>query len=437
MEWSRYNLLFESKRNGWLLYNSGSNSFVQINDDIVDFIKELKRSPNMDFSDTPDLYMKLRFAGFLIEDGKDDDLIRILKMRRLTSNYAGNKLSLIIAPTKECNFACKYCYQHNRISSKMSDETENKLIQFVQKHNSITNAYLTWYGGEPLLEFERIKSITKKIAALGLNYHSNMVTNGYCLTPEIIQVLNEHKITTMQITIDGSKETHNKRRFLIGGGDTYSKILENIDALMNSDWDGCLNIRVNIDASNSNEFATIYNFIKERYPDKFIKKITIYPGFVHDDANPDIGCYFNSDAKGNFLIEMAQNHNIKALSIFPQIKLGGCVLTARDAYVVGPDGELYKCWNDVGKERDIIGSINSFTGWNTALIAEGMVGASYLEDEACQKCFFFPVCDGGCPKMRMYNRRDNGKRDTCSYLKNHAKELLEIHYEQKMLIAKQ
>jgi len=59
------------------------------------------------------------------------------------------------------------------------------------------------------------------------------------------------------------------------------------------------------------------------------------------------------------------------------------------------------------------------------------VGASWLDDDVCKSCFFFPICDGGCPKTRMLNNRDNGKRDTCSYFKTHVRDFLEIHYEQK------
>ncbi len=99
--------------------------------------------------------------------------------------------------------------------------------------------------------------------------------------------------------------------------------------------------------------------------------------------------------------------------------------------MAGPKGELYKCWDDVGREELEIGSVDSFTNWNMPLVAEGMIGASFLEDEKCRECFFFPICDGGCPKMRMLNKRDGENRDTCSYFKNHIRTLLELHYESK------
>lgn len=433
MKWSRYNLLFESERNGWLLYNSAANSFLQLSKEAADMIGEVKEAPDsVDYGTMPDLYFHLRNGGFLVEDGQDDDFFRILKMRRLTANYAGHTLLLTIAPTRACNFACPYCYEGNRTASMMTEETEDKLVEFIQKHKKISKLHLVWYGGEPLLALERIKSLNKKIGALGKDYSSFIVTNGYLLNDKAIESLDELKTRTIQITLDGNKETHDSRRYLIGGGATYDRIVSNIDRLMASSWDGTVSIRVNVDGTNQDEFADVYRFIQNRYPEKFGKHISVYPGFVHgEEANPDTSCFFDSNEKGQFLEDVHTRHGINALSVFPKPALGGCTMTKRNAYVVGPDGELYKCWNDVGMPELVIGNISSLLNWNMALVAEGMVGASFLEDPKCEKCFFFPICDGGCPKMRMLNNQDHKDRDTCSYFKGHLKALLELHYEEK------
>ena len=431
INWSRYNTLFKSKRNGWLLYNSASNSFAQVDKGSLEFIRRIPNDPNVDFSSNPEIYFKLRQGGFLVEDGKDDDLFRILKMRRLTQAYAGNSMLLTIAPTKECNFACPYCFEKNRVPSKMSDATESSLIHFIEKHENVKNLYVTWYGGEPLLEFERMKSINKKLQLLEKKYNSMMITNGYLLNEEIISQLDDFKISLIQITVDGNKETHDSRRFLVEGGGTFDRIFENIDLLLKSCWKGKLNIRVNVDKTNYTEYMNVYKLVESKYPDKFEKQVTVYPGFVHGDEGSESGFFLDSKMKGDFLRDLAETHGVNALSVFPKIVMGGCTLTKRNSYVVGPDGELYKCWNDVGDESEVCGFIDNFTDWNMSLIAEGMIGASYLDDEKCKKCFYFPICDGGCPKVRVQNNRDGHKRDTCSYFKRNLKELLEIHYEQK------
>ena len=433
MKWSRYNLLFESKRNGWLLYNSASNSFLKLDSDAADKVRQVEKDPEgTDLSSNLDLYFHLRNGGFLVEDSRDDDFFRILKMKRLTENYAGHTLLLTIAPTRACNFICPYCYEENKTVSMMTDETEAQLINFIKLHKKISDIAIIWYGGEPLLAIDRIRSINKKISELGKDYTSMIVTNGYLLDDNVISILDELKLKKIQITLDGNKETHDSRRCLKGGGPTFDKIVSNMKNLMNSDWKGMVHVRVNVDGTNKSEFAYVYRFIEELFPKEFGKRIIVYPGFVHnDDPNPDTSCFFDSWEKGNFIEEMHNEYGINALSMFPSRAISGCTLTRRNAYVVGPDGELYKCWNDVGIPELVIGNISSFTDWNMPLVAEGMVGASYLEESDCEKCFYFPICDGGCPKKRMMNKRDGGNRDTCSYFKGHIENLLEMHYEEK------
>ena len=282
------------------------------------------------------------------------------------------------------------------------------------------------------MAFEQIKRLNAKIEKLEKKYTSMIVTNGYKLTENVIEQLNGLKINDIQITLDGKKETHDSRRYLIGGGATYDRIIGNIDNLMHSDWEGKLRIRVNVDGTNQEEFASVYHMIQERYPEQFEKRIWVYPGFVHtEEAHPDTNCFFDSRDKGQFLADLYKDYQINALSVFPHMVTGGCTMTRKNAYVVGPDGELYKCWNDVGNPQEEIGNVSSFLNWNMPLVAEGMVGASYLEDSKCEKCFFFPICDGGCAKMRLLNNRDGEKRDTCSYFKNHIKTFLELYYEKK------
>jgi len=424
-------MLFESKNNGWLLYNSGSNSFVQMDDRAAEFVRQVAESPNGDFSSNFDMILKLRLGGFLVEDGKDDELFNIIKMKYLIAHFSNSHLKLTIALTRECNFGCHYCYQQDRIASCIDDDTEEKIVNFIKKHNLVNEISISWYGGEPLLEFGRIKSLTEKIEIIGKKYSASLTTNGYFLTSEVIAALDNLKIKDIQITIDGSKEKHDSRRHLIGGGATYDVIISNIDNLFQSGWEGELNCRVNIDSTNEEEFVKVYRFFEDRYPSKINKQIFISPGFVDDHRNPDgNSCYFDSRKKGEFLSKLASEFGINALPIFPRINIGGCGVNTKNAYLIGPEGELYKCWDDLGEKDEIVGYIDSFTNWNTSLIAQGIVEASYVENDKCKKCFCFPICNGGCPKYRILNKRDGGKRDYCSHFKSHAKELLEIHYEQ-------
>ena len=104
--------------------------------------------------------------------------------------------------------------------------------------------------------------------------------------------------------------------------------------------------------------------------------------------------------------------------------------------VIGPDGEMYKCWDDVGLEEKVVGHIDRFNDWNMALIAEGMTGCSYLDDPECKECYYFPICNGGCHRIRQKNLHAEVKHSSCTYFKGNLENLLELYYEQKRLMAR-
>ena len=432
MKWSRYAHLFHSKRNGWLLYNSASNAFMQLEDEeTAELVQKIAEdAEHFDFSSVPQIYLTLRSGGFLVKDTQDDDLYNILKMQRLYQNYATDTMILTVAITRACNFNCSYCYEHSRSGVPMTEEMADQVAAFAGKHKA-SKLHVVWYGGEPLLAFDRVLYLDKKLQALGKEYSAMLVTNGYLITEEICGKLNDLKVGTVQITLDGNEKTHNSRRALLNGKETFQVILNNLDILMRSEYKGIIHIRVNVDTRNEDEFIEVYRMIHDKYPDEYGKRISVYPGFVKGDDHPDISCFYDSEDKGRFILSVAEKYDVNPMSLFPERTAAGCTLTKKDAYVVGPEGELYKCWDDVGIPESVIGYVYKRGGWNTALIAEGMVGASYLDSQECRECFYFPVCDGGCHRARQKNLHDDCNRDCCSYFKGHLEDLLELHFEQK------
>ncbi|MGN0710410.1 MAG: radical SAM protein [Anaerovoracaceae bacterium] len=434
MKWSRYSIFFESKRNGWLLFNTVSRAFLTVDDKLVDAIKGIMEDPEgFDYSEVPMLYMQLRSMGYLVEDTKDDDFFYVEKMRNLTQLYSDSNLLLTIAPTRACNFDCSYCFEHDRHGKPMSDEVEDKLIRFIKSHRSINNnMHITWYGGEPLLAWNRILSIDKRLNDMNRKHTSGLITNGYLLTEEKVAKLNQLNVVYLQITLDGVKETHDGRRCLVNGDPTYDVILNNIDLVMKSDFKGMLHVRVNVDERNEEEFVQVYKSMRQKYPKDFGKRITVYPGFVKGDDHADSGCFFDAMRQGEFVQRIYEKYGIIPLNVFPKRQSQSCTLTKRKGFVVGPEGELYKCWDDVGIPEKVVGTLDVKANWNMPLIAEGMVACSYLDDPECKECKFFPICNGGCHRIRQKNLHREFQDSPCTYFKYNIENLLELYYEQKL-----
>lgn len=98
--------------------------------------------------------------SFLIEE--DIDELELVRYNISRSRFSTSTLSLTIAPTSDCNFRCIYCFQKDKHDHEyMSDELQTSIVNFVNKHaNHIHTLNIIWYGGEPLLAFKIIESLS-------------------------------------------------------------------------------------------------------------------------------------------------------------------------------------------------------------------------------------------------------------------------------------
>jgi Fe-S oxidoreductase len=88
----------------------------------------------------------------------------------------------------------------------------------------------------------------------GGEYHADIITNGYLLTQEVVDLLDRCKVTSAQITIDGMGATHDATRRLAGGGPTFERITTN---LRDAKIPFKVNIRHNVHEGNKHEIETL------------------------------------------------------------------------------------------------------------------------------------------------------------------------------------
>jgi len=435
--WSRYNHLFHSERFGYFLYNALSNIMLELDEahfTIVEDIRDGRQGTPLE-SDKA-FFELLKEKGFLASE--EDERLQLMQLRyqRNVACFSTAHLGLTICPTLTCNFTCSYCFEHSQNDVKvMNPNTIDALISFVKKHQDAENLSVNWYGGEPTIVFNVIKSLTERFLELYPDYeNAGLVTNGYSLDKTKIEQLTALKISSVQITLDGIESTHNNRRMLKNGKPTYRKILENIDALMHSSWKGSCAIRVNIDKTNLHEYPTLRKELLERYKGK---KLTVYTGHINTfvDHSYDHKCGLCNTEWAEFTIGLYKKEGIIPRGGFYPTNgaLNTCITTSQYGYVIGPEGEIYKCWEDVGKEQMVIGSIyDDQPVSNAELVARYSIGTDPFDDEACIKCPVMPVCGGGCANKRMRSQQFGEEGlEFCSPLKNNLTSYLEAYLDIK------
>lgn len=235
MKESRFNLFYpaRSNPNKILAYNSKSNALATINKDDFDRFKKCSQKGVYDLDE--EFLENLKRGNFLIED--DVDELDVLRYQQQSTRYNSSYLGLTIAPTLGCNFRCVYCYEkeHDDIHFMREDVQKDLLRLIEEKCKKLDLLSVAWYGGEPLLAFDLVKSLSKKFIEIcdkyGVQYQANIITNGYLLNKEIVKELEDIHVKHIQVTIDGPKDIHDKRRFLKGKQGTFDKIFKNLKNL--------------------------------------------------------------------------------------------------------------------------------------------------------------------------------------------------------------
>jgi uncharacterized protein len=354
---------------------------------------------------------------------------------RNASCFDKTHLSLTICPTLACNFACTYCFEKSqRDYTMMDDNTINGILSFIKKHEESKHLSVSWFGGEPTLAFSIVEKLTEKFIEIFPNYNNaGLITNGYNLDKSKIEVLNDLRISSIQVTLDGKDVTHNQRRMLRSGEGTFHKILDNIDLLLNSSWEGFCSIRINIDRTNMHEYSLLFKMLQDRYKNK---NLSIYPGHVdafeaHTQHHKN--CSLCNSEWIDFLLDIYnKDWTIPFSSFYPQSAIQNtCIATIIHGYVIGPNGELYKCWEDVGNNKMIIGSVHDESLiTNPELLYRYTIGANPFNDNECMKCKTFPICGGGCVNKRM-RKLQFGDYDIeyCSPLKESLGKYLEAYID--------
>lgn len=425
MYWSKYNILSKSEKYGYLLFNTMSLAFIRINEQDIDMWKKLR--------ETPDSYTNFQNYDFLIKarilvDNQEDDL-NVYLADVLKNRYNSSDMALTILPTRGCNFGCIYCYEQDRPNVLMNEQTEKAIVKFVCSNSNLKRLSVVWYGGEPLLNFDSMVRLTKMFKQLNIEYSAKIVSNGYLLTKEKADLMKDLAIRNIQITFDGSEEIHNQRRFLLGGQPTYRKIMDNLKYLLSINKEITIDIRTNIDRRNKDDYNKFYQDFKSEINDK---RVTMYPGFVSDLLSSEcVSPEFNiseGEYKAQFILDIFDKYGIEIKSFLPKYRRHSCVASKYFAFVIGPEGELYKCWRMVGNQKEAIGNVNDGS-FDMVKFSKYLIGADYTLDSKCLQCEFITLCGGGCPLVRMRNKYEKISLNHCCPEKTHMEQLMELRYE--------
>lgn len=439
MKISKYTFLFNSDNKDFYIYSTLSNALIAIDEESYAVIKKASKDKSDILSGSIDaeLYETLVLKKFIVENDIDSFLFykSILEIQR--SDRSGMHLTL--APTMDCNFRCHYCFEKFKEPNYMSTEVMDSIIKYLNSLDSKPEIHITWFGGEPLMAIPQIEQFYDKlIAGYKQPTHSNIITTGFHINEEAIRVMKKVGITSIQITLDGLKETHNAIKFTKGCDDAFGRVLNNLDLLFKTS-DIHVVFRVNLTKQNENEYLDLFKLLISRYKD--YKNFGISPAFVMDrgvsNASPSemSSCLFTPNEAANYVLDLHHKHNVHSPFLrYPSRFFNECAIRNVMSISFDPEGYAYKCWEVIGNKEYAIGILDNegrVTDINSIVYNRQLYGADPLEDPTCSACKYLPICNGGCPIQRIQNKFEGGKNCLCTFYKGRMDEFLKIHLSLK------
>jgi uncharacterized protein len=370
-----------------LVYNTLSRAFLEIDSQCLSMLYSLSKQKAGPV--TPVL-QELQAQGVVVEDEKDEafSFNRMFERQRSESH----QLHATILTTYDCPMSCIYCYQkHVKNGGYMSIDTMERTADWLEEqiqNEGIDRCSVTFYGGEPLMNFTPIEYIGRRTRTYcrdnRIKLGFAMVTSGILLAPDIANRLKRIGVKHLQITLDGDKDTHDRRRLRKDGSGTYDLIMGNLSYLVD---DFTITILSNVDNTNA---EAIYRLIDVMYSLGYAGKMKILFGPVSAPLElakkMRVACpqTVNSDLLS--LTLYAANKGFAA-DLRPELKICGMLLLHH--LVIDPDGKLYTCPTFLGMDEYQTGSIkNGNTGLHKL--------ADFALNEECLECLYVPFCTGGC-----------------------------------------
>lgn len=268
---------FQIGKDNNVIYDAKANFAFILSDNesglLANFLTKGKITTGWNKAEMPIInrFMALCDCGVFLEGPAEtvsDEEREIIQNKVLYYDNNILQRKFVLEATEDCNFRCKYCPNtinagtdvRHHTKRKMSIETAKVAIDYyfeqyvkifkklsVEKQSLLLETLpptLSWYGGEPLLNFEVMEQATEyfkqkpwhiigvKTENLFFSTNSNMSI----MNDRILDFLVENKVQLFA-SLDGPKEENDKCRVFADGSGTFDIIVKNLRKIRERDED--------------------------------------------------------------------------------------------------------------------------------------------------------------------------------------------------------
>jgi uncharacterized protein len=374
--------------------------------------------------------------------------------RRLESMKEKEFKQIALNVTHRCNMNCDYCYgedgSYGGPAIQMNQETARQAVDFLMKESGNSDSCrITIFGGEPLLNFDRVKYVVQyareEAAKRNKEMTFGMTTNGILLNDDVIDFIIKEKIE-VTFSLDGPKDIQDKNRpFKSNRGKSsydliYPKILTFIDK-----------------AEKNNNFYAFRATITGPGIRSTYKMGEFFTGISTKRVAYDTAEYKNGFSRGGLAISdddlSLYRHNVKEMARdFRENKLkpgynlfagplqamknkmkkeSSCVSPGVFYVGVSAEGDIFPCHRFVGYKETKLGNV--WDGFDREKWMEKYAKVHVYNSKVCSHCWLRYFCGGLCPATNYYLGEDLVLSENLAQEPVHCK-LKKIIFEESMLL---
>jgi putative peptide-modifying radical SAM enzyme len=346
--------------------------------------------------------------------------------------------------TTHCNLQCRYCYGKScddidtdfgdfQIDYSLPGKLDYPIEWLKEFCTKDPDCVLTFYGGEPTLNLEKIREIMDTVPAK----HFLIQTNGLLLDklePEYI-----NRLHTILVSIDGNKKLTDHNR----GKGVHSRVIEKIRRIVNNGFNGEIIARMTI-----TEETDIYKQVT------WLLNSKVYP-FRSVHWQLDAGFWRSDFANRHFKEWTEQSYNPgirklashwidhmektgKVLRLYPFLALMNSILNEEKSllrcgsgwtnYTIQTDGSIAPCPVMAGMKDFTLGHVRT---------ADPLKLEKIFVSKPCTECSTIDECGGRCLYANITKQwNDNQYALVCGTVKNLVKTLKDTQPKITQLIKK-
>lgn len=397
MKQSKYNCILQDST-GMVIYNAATDQLVALTPQLANIFNEGKAAPEKVKAQHAELYDHLLQKGIFVCDDADETETYIRK--REEYERSSGEYTITINPTLACNMSCWYCYESHKNMPAMSADVKQSVLLLIDKllaDNKLKKLNLSFFGGEPLLYFDKvvvdiINHAKMQCKAFDAKLSIHFTTNAYLLTDNVLKHL-EGLDVSFQITIDGGKQVHDSVRKTKGGEPTYARIVEHIHQTLSRGFS--VGVRFNYTAKSIPSFIDVVkDFSHLQQEQKQLVNFTFQR--VWQDSEGDASQVEQQVEHIERAFEQAGLFVNNAKSyIVPY-----CYADGVNTAVVNYNGDLFKCTarDFAPKSKEGTLAADGTLRWNERLRKRMSIRHG---SDTCLQCRIYPICHGGCSQMKL------------------------------------